>query len=108
MRGKGAQNLDDSLDQREITQAIDENSRCSKYRLFSLEKKVESQKLKARGKMEHLDQRMQNLQNFNHVQQERIRSLDKQKYTTEDKIGKMHNKLNDLHQRLSCQNDLHK
>ena len=100
--------MDDSLDQREITQAIDENSRNSKYRLFSLEKKVESQKAKSKGKIEDLDQKFQNLSNLNQVQQERLRSFDKQKLETEDRVGKMQQKLNELNQRLSGQNDYHK
>ena len=73
MRGKGPQNLDDSLDQREIDQAIDENSRNSKYRLCSLEKKVETQTLKSKGKIEDLNRKMQSLQNVSHGQQERLR-----------------------------------
>ena len=73
MRGKGPKNLDDSLDQREIDQAIDENSRNSKYRLCSLEKKVETQTVKSKGKIEDLNRKLQSLQSLSHGQAERLR-----------------------------------
>ena len=71
-RGKPS-NLDDSLDQREIDQAIEENSRNSKYRLCSLERKVETQTLHSKGKIEDLHRKLQAVSNLTHGQQERLR-----------------------------------
>ena len=65
--------MDDTLGQREIDHAIDENSRNSKYRIVSLEKKLENQTLKSKGKMEDLNQKLDNLQNLSHAQQEKLR-----------------------------------
>jgi len=66
----------------EDSELVDTNSRNSKYRLFSLEKKFLSAKHHSKHQLNSMSKKMFHLQNVNLDQQEKISTIDHEKKQT--------------------------
>ena len=92
----------------EIETAIEDNTRNSKYRLFSLERKFKTQKHKSKEQIEGMMRKMNYLQEVNFEQQDKIKVLDDRKREANDTIDQMNSKLKMLNHRLNSQSDIQK
>jgi len=96
---------DQSMEQTEVLPE-DEQSKNPKYRLFSLERKFQSQSMKSKEKLDQVQRKMYYLQNVNFEQQEKLRKMDQAKRETSGSVVQMHDKLKTLNHRIKSQSEL--